>query len=116
MIAEITVSERNFMGRGEFVKASVSYGQYAKGFDLAFTEPDIFGSRASFSSELFGKQTTANSYQSFDTATYGGKLTVGVPLNEQLGARWSYSLYRQTIPLDPPMGTASPPVQGAPPG
>ena len=113
LIAEITVSERNFMGRGEFVKASVSYGQYAKGFDLAFTEPDIFGSRASLSSELFGKQTTANTYQSFDTATYGGKLTVGVPLNEQLGAQWSYSLYRQSLTLNPAMGTASLPIQDA---
>jgi outer membrane protein insertion porin family len=113
LIAEITVSERNFMGRGEFVKASVSYGQYAKGFDLAFTEPDIFGSRASFGSELYGKQTTANTNQSFDTATYGGKLTVGLPLNEQLGAQWSYSLYRQSLTLDPAMGTASLPIQDA---
>jgi outer membrane protein insertion porin family len=95
------------------VKASVSYGQYANGFDLAFTEPDIFGSRASFGSELFGKQTTANTYQSFDTATYGGKLTVGLPLNEQLGAQASYSLYRQSITLNPAMGTASLPIQDA---
>jgi outer membrane protein insertion porin family len=113
LIAEITVSERNFMGRGEFVKASVTYGQYAKGFDLAFTEPDIFGSRASFGSELYGKQTTSNTNQSYDTATYGGKLSLGLPLNEQLGAQWSYSLYRQSLTLDPAMGTASLPIQDA---
>jgi outer membrane protein insertion porin family len=113
LIAEITVSERNFMGRGEFVKASVTYGQYAKGFDLVFTEPDIFGSRASFGSELFGKQSTANTNQSYDTATYGGKLTVGLPLNEQLGTQLSYSLYRQSLTLDPAMGTASLPIRDA---
>lgn len=113
IIGEVSVGERNFMGRGEVVKASVTYGQYAKGFNLAFAEPYAFGSRMSFGAELFGKQSLSSSYQSYDSTTYGGKLSLGVPLNEQLGAQWSYALYRQSLTLDPAMGTASLPIREA---
>ena len=30
-LAEVSISERNFLGRGLFAKASVTYGQYARG-------------------------------------------------------------------------------------
>ena len=31
-LAEVSISERNFLGRGLFAKASVTYGQYARGY------------------------------------------------------------------------------------
>jgi outer membrane protein insertion porin family len=113
LIAEVTVSDRNFMGRGELAKASVSYGQYATGFGLAFTEPYIFGSRASLGVELFGRQTTSSDYQSYGTTNYGGKLGFSVPLNEEIRAQWNYALYNQSLTLDPTKGTASLPIQDA---
>ena len=79
-LAQITVSERNLLGRGEFIKAAVSFGQYSNGFDLAFTEPYILGSRASLGAAVFDRQTTSSSYQAYDTLTYGARLTL---------ARWA---------------------------
>src|SRR6201995_2033439 len=38
-LAEVSISERNFLGRGLFAKASVTYGQYARGYSLSFVEP-----------------------------------------------------------------------------
>src|SRR5471030_2058319 len=38
-LAEVSVSERNFLGRGLFAKAAVQYGQYARGLSLSFVEP-----------------------------------------------------------------------------
>jgi outer membrane protein assembly factor BamA len=35
-LAEVSISERNFLGRGLFAKASVTYGQYARGASLRF--------------------------------------------------------------------------------
>ena len=112
-IAEISVTERNFMGRGEAAKASVTYGEYTQGFELAFTEPYILDTRASLGIDLFGRQTSANSYQSFDTTTIGGKLILGLPMNEQIGTQWNYALYRQSVTLDPRLGTASLPIREA---
>jgi len=112
-IGEISVTERNFVGRGEAAKASVTYGEYTKGFELAFTEPYILDTRASLGIDLFGRQTDANSYQSFGTTTMGGKLILGMPMNEQVGTQWNYALYRQSVALDPSRGTASLPIQEA---
>lgn len=112
-IAEISVSDRNLMGRGEAVKASVTYGEYARAFELAFTEPYILDTRASLGIDLFGRQTLSSTYQSYEATTFGGKIILGMPLSEEIGMQLNYALYRQSVTLDPSMGTASLPIQDA---
>jgi outer membrane protein insertion porin family len=113
-LAEVSVSERNLMGTGQAVKASVMYGEYAKGVDLSLVEPYFLGSRASAGVELFGKQMVPNSYQSYGTETYGTTLSLGMPLTEQVGTQWRYSIYNQSLSLSPDaMATASLPVRQA---
>jgi outer membrane protein insertion porin family len=111
MLAQISISDRNFLGTGDIAKASVTYGQYARGFDLAFTDPWFLGQRLSAGVDLFGRQTFANSYQSYNTSLYGAKFSAGMPLNENLGVSWNYSIYNQGLSLDPSLGTASLPIQ-----
>ena len=112
-MGEITVSDKNLLGRGEIGKVSVSYGQYSKGFDVGFTEPYIFGQRVSLGVDLFGKQTDSSSFQSYSSLVYGGSLTIGTPISDTLGAAWTYSLRNQSIALDPTRGVSSIPVQDA---
>jgi len=113
-LAEVSVSERNLMGTGQAVKASVMYGEYAKGVDLSLVEPYFLGSRTSAGVELFGKQMVPNSYQSYGTETYGATLSLGMPLTEQVGTQWRYSIYNQSLSLSPDaMATASLPVRQA---
>ena len=113
MLAQVSISDRNFLGTGDFAKASVMYGQYARGFDLAFTDPYFFDQRLAGGVDLFGKQTFANSNQAYNTGLYGTKFTLGTPLTEQLGVSWNYSIYNQSVSLDPAIGTASLPIQQA---
>src|SRR5713101_10009527 len=47
LIAEVSIAEHNLLGGGQYVKASVAYGRYMKGFDLAFVEPYFAGNRVS---------------------------------------------------------------------
>src|SRR6202048_4111520 len=42
-LGEVSISERNFLGRGLFAKAAVTYGQYARGLSLSFVEPYQIG-------------------------------------------------------------------------
>lgn len=111
--ATISIGDKNFLGTGDIVKASLTYGEYARGFDLAFTDPYALGSRLSLGVELFGKEIFASSYQSYDSTFYGAKVSVGAPLNDQLGMQWTYSIYNQGLTLDPAVGTASLPIQQA---
>lgn len=111
--ATISISEKNFLGTGDIVKASLTYGEYSKGFDLGFTDPYALGPRLSLGVDLFGKETYASSYQSYDSTFYGAKISVGTPLNDQLSMQWNYSIYNQGLSLDPAAGTASLPIQQA---
>ena len=111
--ATISVGDKNFLGTGDIAKASLTYGEYAKGFDLSFTDPYALGPRLSLGVDLFGKETFASPYQSYDSTFYGAKVAVGTPLNDQLGMQWNYAIYNQGLTLDPAMGTASLPIQQA---
>lgn len=98
-LVEIKVGERNFYGTGKTVQAAFTYGQYARGVDLAASEPYFLGTRVAAGIELFGRQADANSYQSYGSTTYGATLQLGTPINEQVGVQWRYSIYNQNITL-----------------
>ena len=112
-LAEISVSDKNLLGTGDMAKGSVTYGQYARGFDLGFTDPYFLDRQLSAGVDLFGKETFANVNQSYDSTIYGAKFSLGTPLSEQLGVTWSYSIYNQGVSLDPTEGTSSLPIQQA---
>jgi outer membrane protein insertion porin family len=112
-LASVTISDTNFLGTGDIAKTTLTYGQYARGFDLAFTDPWFLGQRLSVGGELFGRQTFANSNQAFNTSLYGAKLSSGTPITDNLGVTWSYSIYNQGISLDPAAGAVSLPIQQA---
>src|SRR6266702_4115494 len=44
-LSEVSIAERNLLGRGLFAKASVTYGQYARGISLSFVEPYLLDYR-----------------------------------------------------------------------
>jgi outer membrane protein insertion porin family len=113
MLAEVSISDTNVFGTGDTAKASVTYGQYARGFNLAFSDPWFMGQRVGVGADLFANQTFASSNQAFNTLMYGAKFSVVTPLNENLGVSWNYSIYNQGLSLDPSLGTASLPIQQA---
>ncbi len=98
-LAEVSVADRNLMGRGEFAKASVSYGQYSRGFNLSFVEPYLLGYRMAGGIDLFARQSFATSYVSYDTQSVGVNLRLGFALSEELSLTPHYSIYRQEITL-----------------
>src|SRR5665811_2600094 len=61
-IAEASVADRNLMGRGQYAKASVTYGQRTRGVDLSFVEPYLLGYRMAGGIDLFARQNLASSY------------------------------------------------------
>jgi len=98
-LAEVSIADRNLMGRGEFAKASVSYGQYSRGFGLSFVEPYLLGYRMAGGIDLFGRQTLATSYVSYDTSTIGVNLKLGFALSEELSFTPRYSIFQQEVSL-----------------
>jgi outer membrane protein insertion porin family len=98
-IAELSVADRNLMGRGQYAKASVTYGQRTRGVDLSFVEPYLLGYRMAGGIDLFARQNFASNYVSYDTKTIGTNLRLGFALSEELTFAPRYSIYRQEITL-----------------
>jgi outer membrane protein insertion porin family len=115
LLAEVKVGDRNFLGGGKAINASVTYGQYARGFDLSASEPYFLGTRVSAGIELYGRQNVASPYQSYGSDIYGATMQFGTPLTEQIGVQYRYSLYNQNVTLDPTSLVAAPslPIQQA---
>ncbi len=98
-LAEVSISERNLLGRGLFAKASVTYGQYARGISLSFVEPYLLDYRVALGLDVFYRQQLANSYISYGTTTIGFSPRLGFALREDLSLQLRYSLYQQQITL-----------------
>jgi outer membrane protein insertion porin family len=98
-LAEVSVSERNFLGRGLFAKASVQYGQYARGYSLSFVEPYLFDYRVALGLDFYQREQLANNFISYTTKTIGFSPRLGFTLREDLTLQLRYSLFQQSISL-----------------
>jgi outer membrane protein insertion porin family len=100
-LAEVSISERNFLGRGLFAKASVTYGQYARGYSLSLVEPYLLDYRVALGLDFFQRQQLANNFISYGTKTLGFSPRLGFSLREDLSLQLRYSIYQQEIQLPP---------------
>ena len=98
-LAEVSISERNFLGRGLFAKAAVTYGQYARGLSLSYVDPYLLDYRVALGLDAFYRQQLANNYISYGTTTVGFSPRLGFALREDLSLQVRYSIYQQTISL-----------------
>jgi outer membrane protein insertion porin family len=98
-IAEVSVVDRNLMGRGNYGKASLTYGQRTRGVDLSFVEPYLFGYRMAGGIDLFARQNLASQYVSYDSQTIGTNLRLGFALTEEIAFQPRYTFYQQKITL-----------------
>lgn len=98
-LAEVSVSERNLLGRGLFAKASVTYGQYARGYSLSFVEPYLLDYRVALGLDLYQRTQLSNNYISYGTKTLGFSPRLGFSLREDLSLQLRYSIYQQEITL-----------------
>ncbi|MFL6835732.1 MAG: outer membrane protein assembly factor BamA [Bradyrhizobium sp.] len=106
-LAEVSISERNFLGRGLFAKAAVTYGQYARGASLSFVEPYLLDYRVALGLDMFYREQLANRYISYGTKTLGFSPRLGFSLREDLALQLRYSIYQQEISLPPTLANCN---------
>ena len=98
-LAEVSISERNLLGRGLFAKASVTYGQYARGVTLSFVEPYLLDYRVAAGIDVFYREQLPSPYLSYGTKTVGFSPRLGFGIREDLSLQLRYSLYQQQVTL-----------------
>jgi outer membrane protein insertion porin family len=96
-IGEVSVSESNFLGRGQFVRLAGTVGERSQGVDFSFTEPYLLGYRMAGGFDLFSKYSDQTEYARYENRTTGGQLRLGFPVTDEFGFTLRYSLYQQEI-------------------
>jgi outer membrane protein insertion porin family len=98
-MAELSISERNLLGQGQFARMSLQYGQYARGIELSFAEPFFMGQRLGVGIDFYAKETLATNYVSYNSQTIGLGTRAGFGLTEELSFQARYNIYSQKITL-----------------
>jgi len=115
-IGEVSVTETNFLGRGQFVRLAGQLGQRSNGVDFSFTEPYFLGYRMSAGIDLFSKFSDQTRYSRYENRMTGGTLRLGLPFTEEFTITARYSLYQQEIEIpneaDRPYNDCSFPIPG----
>jgi outer membrane protein insertion porin family len=98
-ISEVSLEERNLLGRGQQAKVSYSYGERTSGFDVSFTDPYFFGQRISFGFDAYSKFQDLTNTAYYESRLTGGALRLGFPISEELSVGLRYSLSHQDISI-----------------
>src|SRR5204862_3391319 len=96
-LADISVREGNFLGRGQDVRIGTVISLRSQQVDLSFTEPYFLDKNIAAGIDLFEVKTSPTTnfftdispvYQQF---SYGGALRAGYQISENLRQTWKYT-------------------------
>ncbi|MBO6902601.1 MAG: outer membrane protein assembly factor BamA [Rhizobiaceae bacterium] len=110
-LLEAGVSERNFLGRGQAIRLSISGGSSARDYMISFTEPYFLGRRISAGFDIF-RQT--RSYTNYTSTVTGGTVRLGLPITEHLSTTFAYNLAIENYAYTTTAGAVCPGAAPAP--
>ncbi|WP_313198711.1 outer membrane protein assembly factor BamA [Rhizobium sp.] len=92
-ILEASVEEKNFLGRGQYVRIAAGGGlNDSRTYTLSFTEPYFLGYRLAAGFDVFRSETSSN--DNYDYSETGFTLRVTAPITEDLATTFRYT-YKQ---------------------
>ncbi|KQU96378.1 outer membrane protein assembly factor BamA [Devosia sp. Root105] len=86
LLGEVSVTERNFLGRGQYVRAAVSASESGQSYDFSFTEPRFMGLRVSSGVDVYHRITEETEKNTYGTTATGGQIRFGAPITTDLSA------------------------------
>lgn len=105
-ILNFSVRQRNFLGKGQELRAGVNYSSYSNSIELGFTEPYLFDRNIAVGVDLFRRDFDSFNFIGNDrNTTYqqvstGFQIRSGVPLTEYWTLALRYGLSNEDITLD----------------
>jgi len=106
-ILSLAVTEHNFMGKGQEVRASVDYSSYSKSINLGFTEPYLFNKNIAVGGDIFRRDYSSFNYlngndrnRTYSQVSTGFQLRAGIALTEYWSLALRYGLTYDQVTLD----------------
>ncbi len=97
VIGDISITERNLLGNGQFLRLKFSGSLTRAQVDLSFTEPRFLDQNISAGFDLFHKEIDLTSQASYKSRKTGANLRLGFPLTENIWLTTHYRLTRDEL-------------------
>ena len=99
-----SIRQNNFRGRGQTVGLALNYSRYSRSASVSFTEPNVFDKNISAGIDLYRRDYNNGYYDrasaTYEQATTGMQLRVGVPLTEFMSLLGRYTFNYDDITVD----------------
>lgn len=96
-LADISLTERNFMGKGQLLRLRLALSGTSQQIDLRFTEPYFLGRDLVAGFDIFGVENDFQDESGFDERVTGFGFRFGFPLSENGRILTRYALRREEI-------------------
>lgn len=106
-LVNLSIAQRNFMGKGQTVRASVNYSTYSKSAEIGFTEPYLFDRNIAVGGDIYRRDYSSFNFTggnerntTYKQVTTGGQVRAGLALTEYMILALRYRLNFDNITLD----------------
>lgn len=86
---EASIEEKNFLGRGQYIRVAAGGGENSRDYSLSFTEPYFLGYRLAAGFDIFKNEDTSEDFYSLNKQ--GFSLRVTAPITEELSTTLKYN-------------------------
>jgi len=97
------ISERNFLGRGQFISISAGGGKHSRDYSFSFTEPYFLGRRIAAGFDVF--RSTREYDDEYDSQTTGATIRFGLPITDNISTQLAYNISQEKYEYDDDCGT-----------
>ncbi len=97
VIGDVSITERNLMGNGQFLRLKLGGSAERLQIDLSFTEPRFLDKNIAAGFDVFHKELDLTSSSSYKTRKTGFSPRIGFPLSENIWMSLNYLISRDEI-------------------
>ena len=97
VIGDVSITERNLLGRGQYLRLKFSGSIERFQVDLSFTEPRFLDRNLSAGFDIYHKEVDFSSQSSFKSRKTGAGLRLGFPITDGLWMNTRYTFSRETL-------------------
>ncbi len=111
IVGDISVTERNFLGRGYAVRLAVGGGDSSRTYEFGWTDPMFLGRPISAGFNIYRKDFDENDYRDYSNVSTGGGLRLGFPITQNVAFTVGYNIEQQEIDVAgwvPPVSGGNP--------
>lgn len=98
-LLDLNLTERNYRGRGQFIRGSIQTSSRQQTVDVRFSEPRFLDRNLVAGVDLFSTRTDFLDLAEYETQTIGAGVRLGFPLSDRSSINFRYTLRQDDVQI-----------------